>query len=358
MVMRTPRRIRSFLGHTQRGREVCERYFTSAKETVGGIVSTVDARFISVYDTIAATWAQASRSIRLTDWVKGNSIILLGYDANRAAVDRINQAVFQRVAQLTTSLPENADATIGKTWIVLDELRFTGKLPMLPDLISFGRTKGIRVILAPQDIDGLYEVYGEHAANEMLALCGNITILRLLSPKTREWAAKLMGDYEAWETDRGGSATSGSSVTYSISSGSTSTSVSSTSSWNRKIVKRESILPSEFFGLPLTDRMNGMHGFFATPRVGAWRGHLSPAFIDAHLPKDDPHALPFEPLTAAVSDPVDEVWPKPRYNKARAAEPPDLFTEPDEGTSAPPEPAVDAAPKKKRKKPIGGLPSW
>lgn len=298
--LRTPELMKRVLRTTREGKEVSERYFTDAKEAVGGIISTVDARFISDYETIARIWARCERSVGLVDWIKDRSILLLGYDANRQAVDRINQAIFQRASQLVCSLPEAGEGNAEHTWVVLDEVRFTGKLPMLPELISFGRTKNAHVVLAPQDLDGLIDVYGENRANELLTLCGNVGILRLNSPRTRDWASKFFGDYESWETETSRSSTRGGSS----SSRDSSSSWSETWGSSTRRVKRESVLPSEFFNLPPTNRENGMHGFFATPAMGAWRAGISPAFIDTHLPPSDPTADPFIPRPNFAVDPV------------------------------------------------------
>ncbi len=341
--MRTPKLLKRVLKTTKEGREVLARYFTEAVEAVGGIISTIDARFISDYETIARVWARCDRSISLTEWIEDRSVILLGYDANRQAVDRINQAIFQRAAQLICSLSESGESNREHTWVVLDEVRFTGKLSMLSELISFGRTKNAHVVLAPQDIDGLINVYGENRANEMLALCGNIGVLRLISPKTREWAAKLFGDYEAFEIDENWSSTVGGS---SGPSGGGS-SWSRTWGWSKRRVKRESILPSDFFNLPPTNRQNGMHGFFATPAMkGAWRAEIPPAFIDAHLPPIDPEALPFIPRSNFAVDPVR--WTE--EDEKRFTRPPEAKTTPsdDEPSEASDDESKKSPPKDKK----------
>jgi type IV secretory pathway TraG/TraD family ATPase VirD4 len=292
--MGTPSRMKRLLRTTKEGEEIISRYFTDAKETVGGIVSTIDARFINEYKTLALMWRSCTQSISLTEWVKSDSILLMGFDANNQAVDRVNQAIFQRASQLLCSLPEASDSDYSHTWVVLDEVRFTGRLPMVSELMSFGRTKRVHVVLAPQDVDGLTDAYGEHRTQEMLGLCGNVGVLRLTSNKTRDWAAKFFGDYESWETETNQSVTHSSG--YSGSSGTRSTSYTSGSSTRR--VKRESILPSEFLNLPQTNRENGMHGFFATPVMGCWRAQIPPGFIDDHLTAGDPKVHAFIPRSS------------------------------------------------------------
>lgn len=295
--MRSIETLKKILFMTVEGKECYERFFTAAVETSGGIISTLGL-FIQEYDTISRIWARCDRSVTLSSWVNEHTILLLGFDANQAAVDRINQAVFQRLAQLISSQPERSGTASDQTWVMLDEMRFTGKLPMLPQLTSFGRSKGVRVVLASQDIDGLNEVYGEHQTNEMLALCGNVAVLRILSPKTRQWASNFFGEFEAWETDYS------ESTSVSRSSGKGGSSSSNTSGSSTRKVKREAILPAEFFDLPPTNRENGLHGFFSTPIIRAWRGPIPTAFLDAHLQPRDPEVSPFIPRSKSADDPM------------------------------------------------------
>jgi Type IV secretion-system coupling protein DNA-binding domain len=367
--LRTPARLQSLLRQTQRGREVCERYFTSAKEAVGGIISTIDTRFISIYDTISEIWSKAERSVSLTaDWVTGHSAILLGYDANRAGIDRINQVIFHRAAQLAMSLPEGAGEKFGESFFVLDEIRYFGNAPMLGEAASFGRTKGLRFIFAPQDLDGMYTVFGEHLAHEIIGLCGNVGVFRLDSVKTREWAGKLFGEYEAWEKDFGGSTSISHGTTEGAGGTSTNTSTSVTSTWNKRIMKREAILPSEFMHLPVPSPAHGMEGFFATPSMGAWRAAIHPHFVNAHLPHDDPNTLPFEPRVEVQPEPLPQKPLLPAVESELTlldhqaeAETPEAAAESELGNEPnrlPNSTIEEKKPKKRTKKPKGRLPEW
>ena len=238
----------------RRGGSIRDFRTRGPSEMVDGLIASIDARFLSKYESIARWWARCGRSISLSYWVNSKSVLLLGYDANSDAVNLINQAIFLRVSQLVNSLPEDPFGKRDQTWFLLDELRFIGKLAGLPELMSFGRSENARVLLSLQDVDGFYDVYGEHKANEMLSLCGNVGILKLMSPKTRELAAKLFGNYEAWEDE----------VTWGVTDGPGGRSVSESTS--RRKVNRESILPSEFLDLPPVDRLMAYTVFFI-PRL-------------------------------------------------------------------------------------------
>lgn len=313
----TPDTLKAFLQPDPDGRNTYQRYFTSALEATGGIVSTIDTKLISPYESIAHLWARSDHRVSLKAWSTDPrpSILILGTDENRASVDRINQAMFQRIVQLVSAKPDLAqdpDRHSDQTWFFLDELRFAGELPMIGHLISLGRSKGVRAVLATQDLDGLYAAYGENKGNELLALCGNIAAFRLISPKTREWAAKLFGEYEGWERDYSFSVSSSRSKTTSWGTVGTDTKGDSESrSTHAKIVKRESILPSEFFAFPKPGPDTGIPGFFATAEMGAWRGPVPWDFLVQRLKVKDPHAEAFVPRSPTDYESPDADGPAP-----------------------------------------------
>jgi type IV secretory pathway TraG/TraD family ATPase VirD4 len=298
--MRTVDNLRRILNTTEEGKATVAGFINQADEMVGGIIATIHTNLIEPYETIARVWARCERSVSLTDWIKHRQIIVLGYDHNQDAVDRINQAILHRVTQLICALPDRPMWGDDQTIVMLDELRFGPEHLKLPHLITFGRSKAAHVMLGVADLDGLNDVYGEAKTNEMIGLCGNIAVLRLLNPKTRDWAAKLFGDYEAWETESSESVTKGTTSGHNNSSSSRSQNDGKTT----RRVKRESILPSEFFSLKPTNRDNGMQGFFCTPAMGAWRARISPVFIDAHLPPVAPKVPDFVARPNPAVEPV------------------------------------------------------
>lgn len=186
-------------------RRVWNSYFnpeTTDDRTRGNIRASLNAR-LAVYESIAAAWETASeKPFSLGNWqeTNGNEILVLGNDeAARAAVDPINRALFQRVSELTLARPEGEPS---QTWFFLDEVREARRLDSLNSLLLKGRSKGACVVLSFQDIEGLREVYGDHLANEIVANCNNIALLRTNSAETAEWAAQMFGRFKVVDTDR------------------------------------------------------------------------------------------------------------------------------------------------------------
>lgn len=179
-------------------RRLKHAYLEAGTETSRNIVASLNAS-LTLYEPVAACWAKAKSSVSLTQWLKGNEILVLGNDeAARAAIDPINQAMVKRASELLLAQQEKPDEDKrqgrGLSWVVFDELREAGRLDGLRSLLTKGRSKGVAVVIGFQDIDGLKDVYGEFEALELVAQCQHVAVLRLNSGSTAEWAVGMFGN--------------------------------------------------------------------------------------------------------------------------------------------------------------------
>ena len=273
--MQTVDRLRRVLEQCPETRHIMGR-FEHNRETLDEVMATVATK-LTPYEAIAAMWDAAhekGNKISLSEWVSDrkdrNCVLLLGNNERaRAAMDRVNQVIFKRVTELLLDLEEDRAGT-RRNWIFLDELADAGKLEGLPSLLMKGRSKGVCAVLGFQDIDSLKEVYGENVAGALTSQCNCKALLRLESPKTGEWAAKLFGDYEAIEVRRteSFSRTSGSTSGPTPGSSNSNTySMSSAEQYN----KRQSVMESEFFTIPPTGPDTGMTGYYLVPGMAPYR---------------------------------------------------------------------------------------
>ena len=145
-----------------------------------------------------------------------------------------------------------------------------------------GRSKGAAVLLGFQDINGLHEVYGREAANELVGQCNTKALLRLNSPETARWASQLFGASEFLESRRSHSRSRNFRELGWLQGGSSGESISNA------IAKRELVFDSEFLDLPETSFDNGVTGFFLNPLTGAFKHHLPPDWLRLHLRLPDP----------------------------------------------------------------------
>ena len=281
--------------------DLVEQYFSDAT-TARNVMSTVATK-MQRYEFIAAAWSKAEKSISLRDWLKSESILILGNDeATRTALDAINQVIFKRLSELILAQTESESR---RTWIFLDELRQAGKLEGLSSLLTKGRSKGASMILGYQDIEGLREVYGHQLANEIAGQCANKAILRCDSSDTAKWASALFGEREVLERRESVSQSSGSSHhNYSMNPGSSSESESKQTS--EQVLKRDVVLPSQIMDILPTTPQTGLTGYYLTPIVGAYYVTADGDFIKQELIAKDSTVLDVDPRPE--SDQYLQTW--------------------------------------------------
>ena len=299
VTLKSASRLTAVLNSTPDTKFLVETYLSNDRESKS-VIATLATK-LGPLEVVAALWEAAETKISLRDWLGSESILVLGNDeAYRSSLDVINQVIFKRVVELLLARPET---TLGRTWFFLDEVKEAGNLDALGRLMTKGRSVGAAVVLGFQDIDGLYEAFGENQAKSILGQCATKVFLRLDSPETAKWAESVFGEFEAVEvkksasmgesTSEGTSKTTGNSSTDSSSRGkssswaglngsssknwgtsesfstseSTAQSVTTGENWSvsqsADIVKRNLILAAQFQNLPMTSIAAGVNGFIA-----------------------------------------------------------------------------------------------
>lgn len=274
LVMRDPLKLRELLNRSEHTRFLLQ-YFEHPG-TFQNILSTL-LTYLASFEVIAAAWDRTGESLSLEQWMKEESILVLGSDeSNRAALEAMNRLIFRRISELVLSQPElpAPDVRSPRTWFFFDEVREAGKLESLSRLLTKGRSKGAAVVLGFQDIAGLQDVYGREVANELVGQCATTVILRLNSPETAAWASRLLGSREVLESRRAQSR-SYRSILQTLSG--TGASIS------HGLATRPLVLESEITGLPPTSFETGLTAFAVTPWTGAFESHLSGEWLRHHL---------------------------------------------------------------------------
>lgn len=239
-------RIREFLTSHPLTSDAYPKYFGQRETTATDIESTIQAN-VEKLEPIAAQWSRTKGRISLHDFIRDEFVLVLGRDAEfRPSLDALNRVILNRLFQLALTQPATREA---KTWFFLDELRQAGRLEGINNLITEGRSHGIRVVIGFQDIEGLRDVYGELAADELAAACVNKAILRLDSESTARWAGQLISDANITDTSKSDSIVG-------------------------KVAEQ---LASELVRLPVPTNQ-AFHGHFITPGIGVYTGsvHFGP----------------------------------------------------------------------------------
>lgn len=268
-VTASPKRLRRVLSATPETESVVEQIF-KPPDTLRNTLQTIAAATAAL-EPVAALWSHNKRQFSLAEWVSADSILVLGTDWTYSkTLKAINRVLFYRLTQLVLNQPESRSR---RTWFFIDELKEAGNLDGLPSLLSFGRSKGVRVAVAFQDIEGLRrsDVYGEKAANEMLGLLANKSILRLDSEVTAGWASQVIGEELGVERTK----TRGKDGTTEV----------------EHVYKREAVLASELMRFPPADA-TAFSGVHIVPSVGVYsvrwpyqHGLCPPGPVESFLPR-------------------------------------------------------------------------
>jgi type IV secretory pathway TraG/TraD family ATPase VirD4 len=257
LTMRIPQRLEEVLSQTETGRDLLEVHSGDSR-AYRDVLSTARSK-LAPFEPVAAAWARAEQRVSLRAWSEGEMVLVLGNDDSvRAAMDAINQVLFQRASELVLRKPNSWSR---RSWFFLDEVREAGKLAGLPRLMNKGRSKGVCVALGFQDIHGMKSVYGAEVALELVGQCSNKVLLRLESAETAKWASETVGQYEEIQVLESQSRDSA-----ALMRGQTTRS--------EQRVTRDLVMPSEFLGIPATNARSGLTGYYLSPFVGVYRRTL------------------------------------------------------------------------------------
>jgi hypothetical protein len=266
---------------------------------------------MDMLEIVAALWDNSERVLgvppfTLNEWLSERSVLVFGRPTQlEDTVLALNRVLIKRVSQLIRAPifkpldKSNSGAQIepaedervlsrGRTWIFLDELRNIGNLPGLDKLLTEGRSRGARVVITFQDIDGLREVYGDRVAEEIANQCDTVSYFRSRGT-TAKWAAERLGRCEYWDQDFN----TGSSLT---SGGQQPTNTMSSGSSTRKKVD-DAVLESELSAFPPvqgTLSEAGVKGGF----VHGW--HVVPAIRKIYRTGDNDAFHAFEKMRTSA----------------------------------------------------------
>lgn len=152
--------------------------------------------------TVAALWQQVprDRQISLRNWLTQDAsiLVLASKQEHAESLRTLNQAIFSVIAKGALSL--SGAPLHDRLWFFVDELQEVGKLESMRELLSSGRSKGIRAVVGFQSMPGLYEMYGDNVADSIVGSFGNFSVLSLGCPKTAEWAVSRFGKHEDFVT--------------------------------------------------------------------------------------------------------------------------------------------------------------
>ena len=101
-------------------------------------------------------------------------------------------------ARKILSQPDNPDRRI---FLLIDELGALNRMNILPTMLTEGRSKGLSLLMAIQDISQLVEKYGEHLTRTILNSIGTVAAFNLPDDYTAKSLEKRFGDTQYLELE-------------------------------------------------------------------------------------------------------------------------------------------------------------
>jgi hypothetical protein len=163
-----------------------------ASVTTQGILINLASFCSSIFD-LAEAWGAApmERRVSFVEWTLGGSaqpqIILQGHGSYTELSKSYVRGIIEVVAAIVASV-EMEDDPKRKLWIIADEFPQMGKVPIRP-LFEVGRSRGVRCVVACQDLAQLEEVHGERMVKAMVSMSGTLLIGQIMPWARARWSA-------------------------------------------------------------------------------------------------------------------------------------------------------------------------
>ncbi len=123
---------------------------------------------------------------------KGGKIIYIEYDLG---IGSILTPIYSLLFDLAIkkALSRNESEVRGNVYFVADEFRLLPNLKHIADAVNFGRSLGVKFMIGIQNVEQIYEVYGEENARSIMSgFLTNISF-RVNDAKSREYIQGLYG---------------------------------------------------------------------------------------------------------------------------------------------------------------------
>lgn len=170
-----------------------------ASVTTHGILINL-ASFCSAIFDLAEAWGSVpkERRISFVEWTQGvgrhSQVILQGHGAYPELTRGYVEGVVGVISAMVNSV-EMDDDPDRKLWFIADELAQMGKIPIRP-LFEVGRSRGVRCVVACQDLAQLEEIHGAQMVKALVSMSGTVLVGQMMQGDTAEQMAKALGTRE------------------------------------------------------------------------------------------------------------------------------------------------------------------
>lgn len=120
---------------------------------------------------------------------KGGRIVFIEYDVTLGSV---LAPIYRLLIDLAIK-EAMAKKTRGNVWVMIDEFRLVPNLQHIDNGINFGRSQGLKFLLAVQNIPQVHHAYGEAMAESLMSGLSTLVSFRVDDGKSREFIQNRYG---------------------------------------------------------------------------------------------------------------------------------------------------------------------
>ena len=130
-------------------------------------------------------------SIRKLVKEKAYDVVFIDYDISASKAQApIYKVIVDLLLKFSMSGREDFR---NRVYLILDEISLLPKLNYLSDGLTFGRSRGLRIIAGIQSVDLIYDTYGSHLGNVIISNFMNVIVFYLSDAVSRDFVSKYFG---------------------------------------------------------------------------------------------------------------------------------------------------------------------
>ena len=142
-------------------------------------------------DIFVGTFAEASTlGLRMMLRTKACRRIFIEYDL---AIGKTLSPVYSLLYDLAIKESLSRERSAGNVYFITDEFRLLPYLEHIDDAVNFGRSLGVKFIVGIQNVEQIYDNYGEERARSIMSGFSTLMAFRVNDAKSREYIKDFFG---------------------------------------------------------------------------------------------------------------------------------------------------------------------
>ena len=180
-------KILEYLSFDDDARSVAS-YISGKDSQAGGVIAEM---YSVVRDVFTGVFCEHG-SFSIRDFVrnKGGKTLFVEYDLS---IGQTLTPLYRLLFDLALKEALGRTVADGNVYLILDEFRLLPHLQHIDDAVNFGRSLGVKVFAGLQNVEQLFETYGENRGRSILAGFSNLFLFHNDDPSTLKYLSERSG---------------------------------------------------------------------------------------------------------------------------------------------------------------------